>query len=359
MGSRTTTHQSGSAAPRRTTPQKIIICIDGTGQDERKPSATNVRKFRDSLKKNEANQKVLYLSGVGSRSDRKKSGKLFGISGGSGAKRIRMEGHANLALNFMPGDKIYFIGFSRGAAICRTLANAINKDGIPQTIRITRDEDGDFNSFKSSGTSHRPPIEMLGVFDTVASFGVGANLFGIPFQKINLFKNLTIAGNIKQAYHLVSVDENRDAFEPTLMNADDHISEVWFAGVHTDVGGGYKERELSDVTLRYMINRAKKHGLEFDNQKLKALKPNPLGVLHDRDRFANYKLSPRKIRVKVTRSKKDTTDLRPKLHKSVSLRTKAREALVYQGKKKPAGKAKYQPKSVLKLAGDYRIDRKD
>ncbi len=84
MSQRTTTHRMGSAAPHRDTPQKIVICIDGTGQDETKPSATNVRKFSQLLLTGAANQKVIYLPGVGSRTDKQTSGKMFGNVGGSG-----------------------------------------------------------------------------------------------------------------------------------------------------------------------------------------------------------------------------------------------------------------------------------
>lgn len=358
MPQKTTTHTMGSKAPKDAPPQKIIVCIDGTGQDETKPRATNVRKFSELLLKGDANQKVIYLPGVGSRTDKQQSGKLFGNVGGSGAKRIRREALAELTLNYRPGDSIYIVGFSRGAAICRTLANAIFKNGLPETIKITK-VDGDFRDFKRVGKVHKPEIEMLGLFDTVASFGVGVNVAGIPFQKINLFKDFSIAPNIKKAYHLVSIDERRDAFQPTLMNAENRISEVWFAGVHTDVGGGYPERELSNITLTYLINRAKSHGLQFNETEVAKIKPDPRGPLHDRDRFLNYKLGQRKIQVKVAKGNKATADLRPKVHKSVFERLRAPEALVAM-KKKGKSKSKYAPNNVVSPIGkNYRVDGKD
>ena len=366
MSQKTTTHQMGSAAKKRTTPQKIVICIDGTGQDETKPTATNVRKFSNLLLRDPANQKVLYFAGVGSRTDKQQSGKLFGKSGGSGAKRLRYEALAKLTLNYKPGDTVYIVGFSRGAAICRTLANAIHKEGIPETIKITRDGDGAFKACKSAkkkGEVHRPEIEMVGLLDTVASFGVGANVLGIPFQKINLFKNFSIAPNIKKAYHLLSIDEQRDAFQPTLMNAEDRISETWFAGVHTDVGGGYKKRQLSDITLTYLVNRARSHGLQFDEAKVSEpatkIAPDCCGPLHERFRFLGYKLGRRKIRVKVTKSNEAATDMRPKLHKSVIERMRAPEAH-FITKKQGDAKRKYAPKNVVApVSKNYRIDRKD
>ena len=83
-------------------------------------------------------------------------------------------------------------------------------------------------------------------------------------EVINLFRDLTVAPNIKKAYHLVAIDENRDAFVPSLMNRDPgRIEEVWFPGVHSDVGGGYDPRRLADTTLHYMMARAGEHGVKF------------------------------------------------------------------------------------------------
>ncbi len=375
MGQKTTTHEMGSAAPKRTTPQKIVICIDGTGQDKkpRKGGGTNVKKFAELLQTDKADQTVIYLAGVGSKADKKKSGKRFGISGGSGAKRLRYKALAELTLNYMPGDEIFIVGFSRGAAICRTLANSIHKEGIPETIKIVHKDKAFCECRPAKGAKlHRPQIEMLGLFDTVASFGVGADIAGMPFHKINLFKNFTIAPNIKQAYHLLSIDEQRDAFLPTLMNAEDRVSETWFAGVHTDVGGGYAEHGLSDITLTYLINRARSHGLQFDDARVEGTKPlkdqdkdktkvapDCCAPLHERFRFLGYKLGHRKIKVKVLPSKKAATDLRPKLHKSVYARMKAAEAS-FITKKKGITKRKYQPDSVEPpISKNYRVDSKD
>ncbi len=78
-----------------------------------------------------------------------------------------------------------------------------------------------------------------------------------------VFENGSIASNIRNAYHLVSVDENRLAFRPTLMNFEPRVSKVWFPGVHSDVGGGYRIDGLSDITLKFMCDKAKLHGLKF------------------------------------------------------------------------------------------------
>ena len=145
-------------------------------------------------------------------------------------------------------DRLYIFGFSRGAAIARLFASQLAKNGL-QTRDGKRDP--------------APVITMLGVWDTVAAFGK-PNLKSRQRPRSDVvFENGSISPIIRDAYHLVSVDENRLAFRPTLMNAQPEVTEVWFPGVHSDVGGGYRLDGLSDLTLKFMIERAQEHGLGF------------------------------------------------------------------------------------------------
>ena len=84
----------------------------------------------------------------------------------------------------------------------------------------------------------------------------------LVFQKVTkatrgaehvIFENYTLASNIKAALHCVALDEKRRAFEPTLINKAPHVEEIWFAGAHSDVGGGYYRDGLADICLRYAI----------------------------------------------------------------------------------------------------------
>ena len=100
-------------------------------------------------------------------------------------------------------------------------------------------------------------IEVLGCFDTIGSFGLAKNVFGIPFQQINLLKDLSVSLCVKRAYHMVALDEKRDTFAPTLMEPDpttpNRVIEVWFSGTHSNVGGGFSTDNLSDVTLDFLL----------------------------------------------------------------------------------------------------------
>ena len=231
--------------------KNIAIYIDGTGNhpemaDSTKGKAnTNIRRMFCLTAEN-ADQIPIYHSGVGTTGwaiwDQK--GELYGL-GGDIKKRNT---YRDLLKNYSQGDQIYIFGFSRGAAIARDLANHIVDKGI--------------------NGSHNITIRMVGLFDTVGAFGVPLDIFGLPFQEMNIGKKLDLPDNVQNAYHAVALDEDREAFIPTLLYTQDpkRFEEVWFPGVHTDIGGGYVHRGIADITLQYMIDRAKENGLTFTTQ---------------------------------------------------------------------------------------------
>lgn len=149
-------------------------------------------------------------------------------------------------------------GFSRGAAIARLLARVIDARGAPKTLWTLR-LFGRHWTIWQSGKKRPIPINVLGCWDTVGAFGIAKTIAGVNFQKINMFKDLSIPENVERAYHLVALDEMRDSFEPTLMDPDpispERIVEVWFAGDHANVGGGWATDKLSDVTLDFLLRQ--------------------------------------------------------------------------------------------------------
>jgi len=327
--------------------RNFVINIDGTGNSlsdatEKGSDVTNVVRFHGAIDDSGHEQHSLYFAGVGTTETN--GGfvrELFGKAFGAGAHRLRDTAYVALVEQYRPGDRIFITGFSRGAAVARMLANLIHEQGIPESITITRSPDGQVTDFETHGRKKRVKIEMLGVWDTVAAIGIPVNLAGIPFQKINLFSDLTVARNVKRAVHLVSVDENRDAFTPALMNYEpNRIEEIWFPGVHADVGGGYDFRRLADITLEFMIDKARRLGLEFDPDILSEIVPNPdgLGFLHRHpERPGDYKLSPRKLQ--VMKNGKGIKTVPIKLHESIFRR---KETLTRQ---------RYNPANVKKAMG--------
>lgn len=331
--------------------KKIIICFDGTSNDpadaeenvDRKGrvkdnSITNVLKLHllaggnlDNAVDTDAPQISLYYSGVGTRGlliRRLLSAALALLE----PKQIRREARKDLAKFYNPGDRVYLFGFSRGAAIARMFASQLHKK--PIKVR--------------SGRGKRKVsinIHFLGVWDTVASIGLPNIKDDTRPVGDEVFEDNTIAPNIKKACHLVAVDETRLAFRPTLMNREARVTEIWFPGVHSDIGGGYRKDGLSDICLKFMLDRAKEAGLsflnanqvdyanlggkkesdiEFDEVKIE---PDSTGKLHnDRDRkrrraVKDRTLAPREIVVIASNA---ATGNPPLLHHSVVKRVKSK-----------------------------------
>ena len=134
------------------------------------------------------------------------------------------------------GDKLAVFGFSRGAALARKFVSMLLADR----------EDCE--------------VSFLGVFDTVAAMN-GVHRKGEKISSDVVFENGTLNDRVKRAVHIVSLDEDRVPFTPTLVNRDfenpDRILEVWFPGVHSDIGGGYWFDGLSDLALEFMIDQCK------------------------------------------------------------------------------------------------------
>lgn len=287
-----------SAEPK---PRNVIILLDGTWNDETGKGGdgivTNVYKLYQLLDDDSPHQIKRYFRGVGNDEDNTLWDRLTQGAFGSGEQKIREHAYSTICKDYHPGDRIFIFGFSRGAACARMLASMLNKEGIPEKITITtrptpnkqsRNIEYEFVSFEPSGNRQNVHIEFLGVWDTVFAFGIPVKLLGIPFHKYNLFKDRHVSSNVKYAVHLVGIDETRDPFIPVLMNHNpERIHEVWFPGVHADVGGGYEEDEIGRITLNYMLKKLDQHcevngiqSIRYNaDEKLKLTKPGDKKVV--------------------------------------------------------------------------------
>jgi hypothetical protein len=137
-------------------------------------------------------------------------------------------------------------------------------------------------------------VRMIGVWDTVGSLGIPGLLFSIFDQKRFGFLDTTLHPCVQKAYHAVCIDERRAQFMPTLWSNpdgspranDNQVTQVWFSGVHCDVGGSYAETQLSDISMRWMMKKAMACGLTFTDAAMKkylapAAPLDPLGPPHD------------------------------------------------------------------------------
>lgn len=262
--------------------KNIVICLDGTSntpdQLERGFAAqTNVYKLFKALKANKRGgfvptgnfdaslckkfqdkQIAFYYAGVGNKFDNDPILQTLGMATGLGVSEIIERAYLDLIRVYQPGDRVFITGFSRGAATARLLARTIDARGAPRAV-WTLKLFGKHRTLWSSGERTPVSIDVLGCWDTVGSLGVAKTIAGINLQQLNMFKDLTVPDNVLQAYHMVALDEQRHEFEPTLMDPDpirpERIVEVWFAGDHANIGGGWATDKLSDVTFDFLLRR--------------------------------------------------------------------------------------------------------
>jgi hypothetical protein len=276
--------------------RNVFILLDGTWNEERdatgSPAISNVRKLYDSLGEDGPGQIARYFRGVGNRQDNSWLARRWhGFTGGD-EKRIRESAYATIVKEYKPGDNLIILGFSRGAACARRLAAHLQAEGIPEEIeitstysanRLTRQVENRFVSYRKFGRIHPAAVSFLGCWDTVGAFVMPLRFpshprlnravswiaeFGQRLGGDVPFRDLTVSSNVGRAVHCVAIDETRNAFLPTLINHEPRVEEVWFPGVHADVGGGYLRDTLGRVTLRFMVDRLNRH---VANSKLRPI----------------------------------------------------------------------------------------
>ena len=287
--------------------KNIVICSDGTGNTAIKGRGTNVFKLFEAVDLNGHRsaphlipQVAIYDDGVGTEGFLPL--KLLGGAFGWGLKRNVVRLYTGLVRIYDPGDSIYLFGFSRGAFTVRTLAGMIAKCGIldwnylPTTDAMRTGVHAAYRAYReayrtwlyrvvhgkgvadvqgSAGQAiadfrdhhraHDAQIHFIGVWDTVDAVGG-------PFHIADLINNLvyrfkfpdhTLSDRVNLAVHALSIDDARAAFEPVLWEADERVEQVWFAGVHSNVGGGYPKQGMSLVALDWMLDKAARQGLRI------------------------------------------------------------------------------------------------
>ena len=225
----------------------------------RETEESNVHRFREFF----GEARCEYLQGVGTRFSL--LGRIIGGAFGAGGKwRVRRM-YRRLCERYHAGDtQIDIIGFSRGAALAVHFANVLHAHGIRNPhgkkhlgLWYDRILGWSFRVPRRDPTSDipSPPITFLGLWDTVASFGVPVGPFRNRPTKRWLVQ--TVPRNVRRSFHAVALDEVRATFaliRPQRDDGDDaRHYEVWFRGVHSNVGGGYPDRGLSDISLAWMM----------------------------------------------------------------------------------------------------------
>ncbi len=333
--------------------KNIVLCSDGTGNKGGYGEDSNVFKTYKAVDvtSNRAHQYTFYDQGVGTdKSDTSKNKYWTAMSGafGFGFRDNVLHLYHFLARSYKPGDKIFLFGFSRGAATVRAFAGFLNacglvdinhaqgpngfdsdlfEDLVEEAFNCYRDNKNTPEkaaAFKAkyavSGEGYAPngnlTIQFIGVWDTVSALGFpqdfsvllkyvfcGLDKFTDRFPKwAHNFYDFALNNSIQNAYHALSIDDERLTFQPLVWderNFDNTVEQVWFAGVHSNVGGGYPRTGMSDVALVWMLEKAQAHGLVLYDELLTSYRDsaNVYDKLYDsRDGVAlYYRYGPRNL----------------------------------------------------------------
>ena len=349
----------GAATSRR---RNIVLLSDGTGNSAAKLNKTSVWELYQALDLGDDDQLAIYDDGVGTSGFRPLQ--LLGGAFGWGLSRNVRDLYEFLCRHYRPGDHIYIFGFSRGAFTARTLAGLIGRCGIldprkkvprlrlfrlryddvqlnteeglrtgvalayrsyrriyqapfARLYRWLRDrflrktpEPGEFR--RDHALDEPVTIRFVGVWDTVDAVGLPVDELSTMIDRLfypHRFPDQNLSAQVERACHAIAVDDERHTFHPVLWNeggtADSQrITQVWFAGMHSDVGGGYPDDDLARVPLCWMISQvgfdeSRGDGLRFDPVRLQEIeqRAHSLGKMHDSRRGLGvyYRYNPRHV----------------------------------------------------------------
>jgi uncharacterized protein (DUF2235 family) len=282
--------------------KNLVICCDGTNNQFDGFHTNVIRTYK--VARRGPTQVTYYDPGVGTMPEPWKKTKidkrlsmLSGLLFGDGFFDNISDAYKFLIANFEPEDKIFLFGFSRGAYTARAVAALLHSVGLlhpatecllPYALSYWQHDFGPQSpggqtcaEFKAT-LARACPVHFIGVWDTVSSVGVINNFRTFPHTAHN--------PEVAHVRHAVSIDERRSTFRQNLMSpvgAQD-VKNVWFAGVHSDVGGGYEPagEGLAKIAFEWMIREARAFGLDTDAAALQrelqqiGEGPNPNGKLH-------------------------------------------------------------------------------
>ncbi len=257
--------------------RNLIIGCDGTWNDTDESALTNVVKILGACKAK--NQITHYEEGVGTAHWEVLPGGIYG----KGLDRQILGAYRFLRKRFADkgrerGDnKVFIFGFSRGSYAARRLAGLIAQCGVPKKAAdidlawqlYCKRDTLSIEALKEQGRLFEISVEMLGVWDTVKT------------TTDEDFNDNQLPKCVVKGYHAMAIDEKRSFFPVLKWNAEMRVTQSWFPGVHSDVGGGYNECGLSDIPLKWMIDHAYEHGMRFRASAVNKLKTNPCAKLHN------------------------------------------------------------------------------
>ncbi len=340
-------------------PKNIALFSDGTGNSSAKFIRTNVWRVYEALDLSGPDQIAYYDDGVGTASFMPLA--VLGGALGFGLKRNVKQLYAFLSRNYEPGDRLFAFGFSRGAFTIRVLVDLVHDQGLARGATedgLRRSVDAKWWAYRkgartrigekirrrapkrvstNKATDEEVKFTFLGLWDTVDAYGLPVDELTRAWDHYfwPLSMNDRIASTtIEKAYHALSVDDERNTFHPVLWTEEtepqneasahldeERISQVWFAGVHANVGGGYAEDSLAFVPLYWIVREAAGRGLRFQGNAITRIQAQmaPGGPIFDSRKGLGgyYRYKPRKIAELVKDEFNKVKIPRPKIHETV------------------------------------------
>lgn len=312
---------SENSTPETDKPRNIIICADGTGNKGGSSPDSNVYRVYKMVNKyhsgscndgvDVSEQILFYDNGVGTAQNKLVRAVSAGI--GLGFKYNVCDLYKFLARNYRKGDRIYFFGFSRGASTVRACNGMIAKSGLVKSEGLRnaqldekvsdaykvyknhKKNPESAENFKSNESISwgAVPIQFLGVWDTVVALGFPKrtditgpvtlllNIIFATFEKISdcifshNFYHYKLTDNVNYACQALAIDDARTAFWPFVWQekniegavdrTPENVKQVWFTGMHANVGGGYERDGLAGIPLEWVMKQAEEKGLVFNS----------------------------------------------------------------------------------------------
>jgi hypothetical protein len=323
--------------------KKIVVCCDGTGNQYGERNS-NVVKLYQVLIREAGKQVAYYHPGVGTMGAKNALtgiGKTWtwfrGLAFGYGVSENIADAYQFLMRCYEKGDEVYIFGFSRGAYTARALCGMLqmfgllspgNEGMIPYALRLFKSTKKDkfkvAAGFRSTFCTDCKP-RFLGVWDSVSSVGWIVDPIGLKPWRLPYTADL---GDVPVVRHAVAIDERRTFYRQNLVHerADNGrgVKQVWFAGVHSDVGGCYPELQsgLSKIPFQWIVREAMDHGLLVDTHKLARVlgsdpryaRPNVHAVLHNSMKWWwPLEFWPKRVSIRVSPAGEKPVRFKPRL----------------------------------------------
>lgn len=265
-------------------PVTHVVLIDGTFASLMAGRYSNIGQIYRLLRPLRGNTlRVRYAAGQ----QWEAWGSLLGIAMGRGlGGRIR-DAYGWLASGYRPGDRVFLLGYSRGAFAIRSLAGMIDRIGLLRPEEATErnirtvwrmyQDDETALAMQDGLRGHlchdRVPIELIGVFDTVMALGIRLPLLWMLTEPRFRFHDQHLGPDVRHGVQALALNETRAAFQPILWNSDGHppgtVTQMWFKGFHADIGGQLwgkdAARPLANIPLVWMLDQAESAGLPLSD----------------------------------------------------------------------------------------------